>query len=161
MSTRSQVIIVSGESFSGDEIDEMWFYRHSDGYPSGNMPQLYKFMKWREEGRIRDNVEQSCGWLVLIGAEEYDYMWSDSGEKLKKKKITEPSHDSFSGWKCGAYEPCPCRTNHGDIEWLYTIDIKENSIIITNFDKTKKYSFEELKTWGENDNWEELEQEFK
>jgi hypothetical protein len=63
MSTRSQIIIKDGYT-------EQWFYRHSDGYPQENMPELYKFMSWVNEGKIRNNVEQSCGWLVLLGAKE-------------------------------------------------------------------------------------------
>ena len=45
------------------------------------------------EGRIRDNVEQAGGWLILIVANEHGKSFSPSGKP--------------SGWKCGAFEPCP------------------------------------------------------
>ena len=125
MSTRAQVKIT--DEFGG----ELWFYRHSDGYPDGAMPGLEKFLSWVKEGKIRDNVEQAGGWLVLIGAKEYEYsrVYKDGkAEKVKKESLTEPSLDAFSGWKCGAYEPCSCRDLHGDVQYLYTISLKDKTI---------------------------------
>jgi len=145
MSTRSQIVIK-------DDYSEQWFYRHSDGYPSGNLPQLFKFMSWLNEGKIRNNVEQSAGWLILIGAREYDtyYAKNQKGEysDIPKDDIARPNDcDISSGWKCGAYEICSCRELHGDVEWLYTIDLQDNTIEIldVNSDKKMKFTFEELK----------------
>ena len=115
MSTRCQVILK-------DEYGELWFYRHSDGYPDGTMPALEQFMSWVKEGRIRDNVEQAGGWLILIGAKEYV-------DEVGDEPIPwfEPGKDSRYGWKCGAFEPCtPIR--HGDIEYLYTINLTTKEI---------------------------------
>jgi hypothetical protein len=123
----------------------------------GNMPELFKFMKWVAEGKIRSNVEQSCGWLVLIGAEEYKYEYIDGKDKLKKT-LTEPGKDTCMGWKCGAYEPCT-PIEHGDIEWLYTIDLKDNSISVRGNDQTKTFSFEELKKYEKD--WESFEKQWK
>ena len=108
MSTRCQVIIK-------DEYAQLWFYRHCDGYPEGTLPTLKKFLSWVIDRRIRDNVEQSAGWLVMLGAQEYSV-----GD--------EPGHDiAISGWKVGAYEPCtPVR--HDDIEYLYTIDLQAKTL---------------------------------
>jgi hypothetical protein len=121
MSTRAQVKIVDGNG------DELWFYRHSDGYPKGAMPTLEKFLAWVKEGRIRNNVEQAAGWLILIGAEEYNEFYKD-GAMVKKTTLTEPSGDGLSGWQCGSYQPCPCRDLHGDVEYLYTIDLAKKTI---------------------------------
>jgi hypothetical protein len=154
MSTRSQIIIKDGE-------DEQWFYRHSDGYPSGNMPQLYKFMKWLAEGKIRNNVEQSCGWLVLIGAKEYGEYWTTDakGKTVTKEKpnLYEPMGRDFDGWKCGAYEPCT-PVQHGDIEFLYTINLENNTITINDFSKERTFSFTELKKYE--DDWDSFENEW-
>lgn len=114
MSTRAQVKIVDG-------FQELWFYRHSDGYPEGAMPTLQKFLDGVKSGKIRNNVEQAGGWLILIGAEEY-LQYRGEGAV-----ITEPL-DGLSGWKVGSYEPCACRELHGDVEWLYTIDLKAKTI---------------------------------
>ena len=104
MSIRAQVIIK-------DRYSELWFYRHSDGYPEGTMPTLEKFLSWVREGKIRDNVEQASGWIILIGAHEYN------------AKGFEPNND----WKVGAYEPSVPK-EHGDIEYLYTVDLEKKTI---------------------------------
>ena len=125
MSTRAQIIITDGQ-------DELWFYRHSDGYPEGTMPTLEKFLSWVKEGKIRNNVEQAAGWLVLIGAKEYstELVSSSAGKsewKEKENLFEPPEGDRMTGWKCGAYEPC-CPEMHGDIEYLYTVDLKKLKI---------------------------------
>jgi len=124
MSTRAQIIITDGQ-------DELWFYRHSDGYPEGTMPTLEKFLSWVKEGRIRDNVEQAAGWLILIGAKEYshEYKLDVNGKlgRVDKENLFEPGSDPMMGWKCGAYEPC-CPVVHGDIEYLYTVDLKKKAV---------------------------------
>ncbi len=108
MSTRCQIIVK-------DEHSEVWFYRHSDGYPEGTLPTLKKFLGWVEEKRIRGNAEQASGWLVIIGNVEY-------GVRVEPK----PSDDGLS-WKVGAYEPCAPR-RHDDIEYLYTVDLVTKTI---------------------------------
>lgn len=110
MSTRANIIIKNSKY-----NEKLWFYRHSDGYPEGAMPTLQKFMAWLRDGKIRDNVVQSAGWLILIGAEEYGYEWDNT------KKVTKQSITTLKDWKCGAYEPTTGR--HGDIEFLYVIDL--------------------------------------
>jgi len=136
MSTRSQIIIK-------DQYNEQWFYRHSDGYPEGNLPQLFKFMSWLKEGKIRNNVGQSSGWLILIGAEEY--------KEYQDNKPFTPKD-----WKVGAYELCPHRSMHGDIEWLYIIDLEENTISIQEIRSSEEYKFtyDELKRYK--GKWEKI-----
>jgi len=128
MSTRCQVIVK-------DQEVEQWFYKHSDGYPEGTMPQLELFLKWVKEGTIRDNVEQSCGWLIIIGAIEYQtlqeglFTESDkkSYERNDKKVFEALTTFSPKDWKVGSFEPCPPE-QHGDIEYLYTIDLDKQEI---------------------------------
>jgi hypothetical protein len=125
MSTRAQIKIT--DSFGR----ELWFYRHSDGYPDGTLPTLQKFLDWVKEGKIRDNVEQAAGWLILIGAEEYGKTYDyKTGTSSPKATLTEPLDDKLSGWKCGAYEPCACGSLHGDVEYLYTVSLKKKEIKI-------------------------------
>lgn len=132
MSTRSQIIV-------RDNSGELWFYRHSDGYPSGNLPTLRKFLQHVKDGKIRDNVEQAAGWLVILGAQEYLYSYireKDSGADPTEERIRKYSFSKFVpfggmfSWKVGAYEPCSCRHLHGDVEFLYTIDLQSKTIKI-------------------------------
>ena len=105
MSTRCQVIVK-------DQYDEVWFYRHSDGYPEGATPTLIEFMNLVKAGKIRNNAGQASGWLVLIGSKEYAV-----------------SIDNIKDWKVGAYEPCS-PVKHGDIEYLYTLDLEKLTITV-------------------------------
>ena len=107
MSTRASIVIT-------DEIGgKLYFYRHCDGYPDGAMPTLKRFINAVKAGKIRKNVGQACGWLILMGADEdfykaenlgLDSLSRDIGEKLEKYKnliSTDPKYN----WKCGAIEP--------------------------------------------------------
>lgn len=105
MSTRCQVIVKEGDC-------ELWFYRHSDGYPEGVKATLDKFCGWMRDGLIRKDAMQAAGWLVLIGAQEYD----NPGKPV----------DDIGGWKVGAYEPCEPSV-HGDIDHLYVVDVNKAS----------------------------------
>lgn len=110
MSTRCNVRIEDGHD------DVLWFYRHSDGYPEGALPTLKRFMSWRKAGLIRENVSQAAGWLIVLGHHEY----------LGDGVSYPPSSQGILGWKVGAYEPTT--GVHGDIEYLYVLDLKECSI---------------------------------
>jgi hypothetical protein len=116
MSTRANIIIK-------DQYDKLFFYRHSDGYPEGTLPTLEKFLNYVKEGHIRDNVGQAAGWLILIGAEEY----AEYRKDVSNLCAPDFDHD-FNGWKAGAYE---ITTGiHGDIEFLYIIDLDKKTIEI-------------------------------
>jgi len=104
MSTRCNVVI------KDDSGDELIFYRHSDGYPEGVKESLNTFLNMVKQGLIRDNVMQAAGHLILIGHEEYN-------GRLNSTSM---------GWKVGAYEPTT--QIHGDIEYLYTIDLDKKTI---------------------------------
>jgi hypothetical protein len=68
---------------------------------------------------LRDNPNQSAGWLIIQGREEYQDI------------INSPGYN----WKVGAYEPTD--TIHGDIEYLYTIDLDEKKLICQTHNGTK------------------------
>lgn len=119
MSTRANIKILEIVDYGGKDGESkevLWFYRHCDGYPEGTLPTLKKFMRWVIERKIRDNISQAAGWLVLIGADEYGKGFTPS-----------------DGWKCGAYEPMT--EQHGDIEFLYTLDITNKLIIVEDMYK--------------------------
>lgn len=111
MSTRCNVIV------RGCFGEEIIFYRHSDGYPESVIPSLTKLLEWSDV--LRNNASQFSGWLILLGHLEY--------LKYTKNNIYQ---DDFkpSDWKVGAYEPTT--GIHGDIEYLYILDLKEQKIYI-------------------------------
>lgn len=141
MSTRANVILKEGES-------ELFFYRHSDGYPKGTMPSLNLFTKWLKDGEIRKNLQQASGWLIVIGALEYSTIPVHQMEEVERyggRKAIEVNFESIQppkDWKVGAYEPTDGL--HYDIEYLYTIDIQAGEISVQTADynyKTGKSSF--------------------
>jgi hypothetical protein len=96
MSTRCNLVVRDGRG------DSLIFYRHCDGYPAGVARTLGEFVERVRLDKIRKDVEQACGWLIVLGREEY-----------------LPHNDP--GWKVGTWEPSVAL--HGDIEYLYEIDL--------------------------------------
>ena len=106
MSTRCQIII-------RDECGEdIWLYRHSDGYPDGVKPTLDKFCELVLSGKIRNESEYSSGYLMLLGVIEYEHMTHYADMTVENFMPT--------GYKIGAYTNCPPRLQ-GDIEYLSII----------------------------------------
>lgn len=129
MSTRARVTITDGEN-------ELNFYRHSDGYPSGVMPTLGHFMKRVKNGQIRNDVMQAAGWLIAFGIKEHEaYGYTDG---LEPGPVT-----SLMGWKVGAYEPDPYPL-HGDEEFIYILNIKDKTISMMVPGEDPVY----MKGWG-------------
>jgi len=114
MSTKCQIILVKDD-------ETLWYYRHSDGYPSSVVPELRKFLEhckkvddgWRDLGQL-------AGWLILIGAHEYHVQYP-----IVKARPSSP-------WKVGAFEPCAHREFHGDIQYFYKVDLKEYKLTIAD-----------------------------
>ena len=116
MSTRANIIIKEGS-------EKLFFYRHSDGYPECTMPSLNIFLKWLKDGKIRADVMQGSAWLILLGAMEYNTIpkFETKDGYAKIETISDPAD-----WKAGAYEPT--LGIHGDIEFLYIIDLSTKTI---------------------------------
>lgn len=128
MSTRANIIIK-------DSYSHLFFYRHSDGYPDGVKPSLDKFCELLKEGKIRNNVSQGAGHLILIGMAEYNNAptfevetdkGTSTGVGYGKIATYEPAKEKYNPacteWKVGAYEPTTGL--HGDIEHLYVVDLQ-------------------------------------
>ena len=120
MSTRCNIVVK-------DADHTLTFYRHCDGYPEGVAATLNTFIFLAEQGRIRDNVFQSSGWLILLGNQDEGYQSS-----IDRLLDTE---DHFA-WKVGAYEPTDCI--HWDIEYLYELDLESKTARGWTHDGRKK-----------------------
>lgn len=134
MSTRCNVVLRSKgypSPFLNDpeKPGELWFYRHSDGYPDGVMPTLGEFMSMLSTRAIRRDLMQCAGWLVLLGHEEYAK--AGYGGTLENHRTKAPckAREYGNAWKCGAYEPTT--GEHGDIEYLYEVDV-DNATLTVN-----------------------------
>jgi hypothetical protein len=137
MSTRANIVLTESYSWieKGKEKkrkEELIFYRHSDGYPDGMLPLLNIFMNWLKEGKIRNNISQCAGWLIVLGAMEYDtipkYETEEETHFNHTHKITNlNSIESPTDWKVGSIEPTT--EIHGDIEYLYTINVIKKTLV--------------------------------
>jgi hypothetical protein len=114
MSTRAGITVK-------DANDSLHFYRHCDGYPDHMLPTLNILLDWVKAGKIRDNVGQASGWLVIIGALEYGTIPHIKGDDLT---TLLPPKD----WKAGAFEPTTNVADHGDLDYIYTIDLIAQTI---------------------------------
>ena len=137
MSTRANIIIKDG-------YNKLYFYRYSDGYPEGTLPTLNKFVGMIGT-TIRDNVGQAAGWLVILGAIEYQTLTPELFPESDKKSY-EQDHDKVDeilknfapkDWKVGAYEPTTGL--HGDIEYLYVVDLQAKDVRIIPKNKWKNW----------------------
>lgn len=136
MSTRCNIVVKETYNYKDtkgkpvSQTSKLFFYRHSDGYPEGAMPILNVFMKWLKSGKIRTDLQQASGWLILLGAMEYNTLPEFNTEKPHFEgghaygdigTIQDPKD-----WKCGSIEPTTCI--HGDIDYLYVIDLNKKEI---------------------------------
>jgi hypothetical protein len=103
VSTRCNIVVRDG-------YNELWFYRHSDGYPESVLPDLEPLMEKLRDGSLRDNLSQFCGWLIVKGNEGY------------------ARHSGYDDWKVGDYEPTTAR--HGDVQFVYEIDLREKTLTV-------------------------------
>lgn len=111
MSTRCNI------KLTDEHGTELWFYRHSDGYPEGAMPVLEEFVGLVNSGKIRRDAMQAAGWLILLGADEYG---------VTLNTLRAANKDTMMGWKVGSIEPTTGQ--HSDIEWLYHVDLQTGII---------------------------------
>lgn len=125
MSTRANIVLIEQGIYTDYETkktvqykEKLYFYKHSDGYPEGTMKIIDMFMMWLTEGRIRDNVSQSGGWLIILGAVA-------SGFKANPGSINDLTG---LGWKVGSIEPTT--EIHGDIEYRYDLYLKTREVKI-------------------------------
>ena len=122
MSTRCNVVLID-EYTKPDIKHPVILYRHSDGYEDGVQETLDKFCGWVREGRIRDNVGQAGGWLILLGCQEYATGKHGHPSGDSPLEDTQPgSLGGISGWEIGAYELTDWGL-HGDIEYLWVVDL--------------------------------------
>ena len=114
MSTRANIVMTDGET-------KLWAYRHSDGYPRCAGESLIEFCKGYKTGKMRGNPIQSMGHLILHGHNEY-----------KSAGLLE---SDYMKWKIGAYEITD--GEHGDIEYLYTIDLDAKKLFCRDLYENK------------------------
>ena len=130
MSTRCQVIVRTPKktSLGQNPGDEIYLYRHCDGYPDSIIPSLlmaYKMSDAQEEnGWQAARPYKAAGYIIAAGFSPFE---------------AEKPHS----YSCIAYEPLPYKELHCDIEYLYIVTpIEKNSEIVWDVEvRTPKKAF--------------------
>ena len=104
MSTRCNVVV------KDEHGQELWFYRHGDGYPESVLPSLQPLIDKVNDGTLRGNLVQFSGWIIKQGIDEYK-------ELLEK-------HPEMYGWKVGATSPQP--NNTGTLSTCIPLNLGRN-----------------------------------
>ena len=133
MSTRAQIKV------QGSEI---MIYKHSDGYPSEVLPTLVDIMKTFI--RARGNEPDYALAQIMRAFARRDEQRRK--ERLKETKMAlkkweddkeSPEYNSFKMWEEMYSEQSmtgwglDC-TAHGDIEYLYQVDLKKGRVIVND-----------------------------
>ncbi len=106
MSTRCQIAIYEAPEAKFSQFEAL-LYRHSDGYPSGVLPDIMPFLSFWAKERGMSDTEYLGARLLQYLCNEYDGYMS----KIEKGKKT------FTGILGHGI----CKEFHGDIEYLYAI----------------------------------------
>lgn len=134
MTIRANVILSEIHSYRSKnnlnviKAKQLIFYRQSDGNPEAIMPVLKVLMKWINEGKIRNNLGQCGGWLIILGAIEYNAIpkFLFFKEKLGPDELSKIPLPKI--WRCGGFEPAPSIS--GQIDYLYEININEAKLTV-------------------------------
>ena len=114
MSTRSQIKV------KGSEI---MIYKHSDGYPEGVMPTLKEIVKTFADKRGNEPdyaLAQIMRAYARRDEEKRQAILADDEQEAWHDIYKEPR---MTGWGLDCIQ-------HGDIEYLYEVDLEERTITI-------------------------------
>ena len=100
MSTRCQIAFYQAEPKDLNKFESL-IYRHSDGYPTGVLPDILPFLKLWVKNRGIEDIEYCSARLLQKLCNEYD-------------KGMNEMYEGKTGYGI-------CVELHGDIEYLYAV----------------------------------------
>jgi len=126
MSTRSIIVITGKQRIHSKHDQTVRLYKHSDGYPTGNLPIIVETLKKAQKqikaynkGSIRSekaslHVDQVVGLLIGEATSVYG----------QGANVDAYGEDTGIG---GAFEPS-LLGKHGDVEWHYIVDLENKTV---------------------------------
>lgn len=112
MSTRS-VIVVTGKTIRGQDRTTR-LYKHSDGYPTGNLPIIATAIEWAKDQRAKGEKYLRMDRVVDFIAGKTDF--GGTGARLEES-YSEAFHPSHLG-------------SQGDLEWVYVVDCDDEAVYV-------------------------------
>jgi hypothetical protein len=123
MSTRCQIGVYKDEKPKLGEFEAL-LYRHSDGYPSGVLPDVMPFLAWWAKGRGIDDTEYVSARLLQYLCNAYDKQGLAINASLKKSPLSsarlDEEDEETKKWT-GTLGHGICKHFHWDIEYFYAI----------------------------------------
>jgi hypothetical protein len=130
MSTRSQIGFYKRKPKQNELKEwESLIYRHSDGYPTGVLPDIIPFLKWWKSKRGINDLEYCAARLLQWLCNEYDKHSKEFEKQIGKTAL------SNDGDYTGIYGHGICKGFHGDIEYYYAIYPNSLQIYSVGFDE--------------------------
>lgn len=114
MSTRAHIAFYDQQDQPLDR-PSILIYRHSDGYPTGVLPDIVPFLQWFDARRGLADSEYAAARLLQHLCNQYDQHSAAFNAILGKI----PEETPFTGTL--GYGICPDNRLHGDIEYLYAV----------------------------------------
>lgn len=142
MGTRSQILFRAKWKVKNEETGEMedsyqeaQIYRHSDGYPSGVLPDLMDFYNWNK-GR-NEQIDYAAANFIFFEKRKREEDWCSVEIKRlhKPHNFMECDNNNCESLKIGYGVEKGDHTIHGDEEWLYRITVEENGFMTGLNDK--------------------------
>lgn len=137
MSTRCQIAVYDDGKALEDY--EALLYRHSDGYPSGVLPDIMPFLSWWSKGRGIVDTEYVAARLLQYLCNRHDEQTKEAAKVYEHVK--HEYHVDFTGTLGHGI----CKVFHWDIKYFYAItpqgvgvyevNIKGNRVIPSKFKK--------------------------
>ena len=114
MSTRSQIGIYKIKPSTPSVLKEFkaLLYRHSDGYPSGVLPDIIPFLRWFKSARGIGDTEYVAARLLQWLCNQYDGVTAGVLVNLR---------DNVTAGYTGTLGHGICKYFHGDIEYYYAV----------------------------------------
>lgn len=165
MSTRCQIGIYDGNDQPLEKFEAL-LYRHSDGYPSGVLPDIMPFLAWWSKGRGMSDTEYVSARLMQYLCNKYDgndikFKMDFVGYDEKRKQIAQKEIDTIAEFT-GELGHGICKQFHWDIEYFYAIT-PEGVVVFDVEDmennKYKKIGFIPYEKYEESKDYKKLTKE--
>lgn len=136
MSTRSIIVITGKAKYSGESTIRL--YKHSDGYPTGNLPIILQALKQATDqvnahneifksslSKQSINVEQLTG--LVIGASTSVY---GIGARIDDDYLNDSTKQAAYNQALNKTTAKQLLGNQSDLEWIYVIDLNKKDVSI-------------------------------
>lgn len=137
MSTRAQIGFYEKPEDKVENFEAL-LYRHSDGYPSGVLPEIMPFLAFFKKARGLNDTEYLSGRLLQYLCNLYD---GHSIQWAKESKFGNKEEIALTKQFTGTLGNGISKSFHWDIEYLYCISpegVKVYDVSFGSDDKMKK-----------------------